>query len=645
MKTKAPEDLAEQGLRGGVGGIGGRLLASFLFLAALPVLGALIVFGARGSVQGPLDLATSRSVEFNEAAVAVSQDDQEIGALMSSGRLREMGIEAWQQAVFEKGEKLVFDARRLDRFMIENHPSGRREDGQYFDAKTLRVQELLIAIAQTESTLSAQRTALQERVAEVSSASDVVEAQLRAMKSLASTEANDQISIELTFAIKNLQVIANALIGQQSEKNIKIAEADYRSLIRDLAFGTSQLNDRGTVNDLSESLSRLYAAGANTNNIFSAATEISLSQLANSRFREELRVSLNELTTLLAQEERHNIELARSGLYSANAAFSRMGNTLILIGVFSLLFSGFIVYWYVYKNLLSRLGRLADATQRLSRGELSVPIERWGNDELTVIGSGLEVFRSNAEQLSENEHMLQSKTDDLELVNKELDKFAYVASHDLRAPLRAIENLAGFIREDIGDEIPTDSQKHLDLMSRRIKRLDALLTSLLEYSRVGRTELKVERVALHRLIDEIADILSTEGFDVRVVGETTAFYTYSTPLEQLIRNLIDNAQKHHDKTAGVITVKTELVGSMLHLIVSDDGPGIPKEFHERVFGMFQTLKPRDDTEGSGMGLAILQKLTDSFGGRIRVESDPEQKRGTTFFVEWPVFADENKSPR
>ena len=211
-----------------------------------------------------------------------------------------------------------------------------------------------------------------------------------------------------------------------------------------------------------------------------------------------------------------------------------------------------------------------------------------------------------------------------------------MASHDLQAPLRTIDSLAVFLQEDLGTDLPVKSARHLRLMRLRIQRLEELLRSLLEYSRVGRIECDPVLVDLTKLIQNCADLLGSDGFSVRIDDDLPLVRTHKAPLELIVRNLLDNAIKHHDRGQGEIAISGSVSDEMLTLSVQDDGPGIERRFHERVFGLFQTLRPRDSVEGSGMGLAILGKTIESAGGTIVVESNPPHRRGTCFTFTWPV---------
>jgi len=230
---------------------------------------------------------------------------------------------------------------------------------------------------------------------------------------------------------------------------------------------------------------------------------------------------------------------------------------------------------------------------------------------------------------------VRERTIELERSNRELDQFAYVASHDLKAPLRAIVNLAGWIAEDVGPALPAPSLEHLHKLRGRALRMERLLDDLLTYSRIGRQLGVIEPVRVDLLLQDTIDLLGLPtGFTVTVTDAMPVLLAPRTPLELVFRNLINNAIKHHHQPAqGIVRIAAQGLGDFIEFTISDNGPGIAPQYHERIFGMFQTLRPRDEVEGSGMGLAIVKKAVEYHGGLIRVES--AVGAGTTFRFTWP----------
>jgi len=217
--------------------------------------------------------------------------------------------------------------------------------------------------------------------------------------------------------------------------------------------------------------------------------------------------------------------------------------------------------------------------------------------------------------------------------NAELDQFAYVASHDLKAPLRAIANLSEWIEEDLGTDLPEENRHQLTLLRNRVHRMEALINGLLEYSRVGRRERQVGLVDVREMLTEIIDLLSPPaGFAIALPESVPHLKTHRSALNQVFSNLISNAIKHHDRDDGKIAITAIDHDTYIEFAVKDDGPGIEAQYHQKVFSIFQTLKARDELESTGIGLAIVKKIVESEGGTITLESTPGE--GTTFRFTW-----------
>jgi PAS domain S-box-containing protein len=219
--------------------------------------------------------------------------------------------------------------------------------------------------------------------------------------------------------------------------------------------------------------------------------------------------------------------------------------------------------------------------------------------------------------------------------NRDLEDFAYIASHDLKTPLGGIKSAALWLEEDLHD-LSDESRKLLGLMRSRINRMEKLLDDLLTYSRVGRTDTAASESKLTDIFASIIEVLNPPvHIQVRLEGELPVTVTASAQLEQILRNLINNAIKHHDKQNGEVVLSGKRVGDFVEFVVRDDGPGIPPQFHEKIFQLFQTLKRRDEVEGSGMGLALVKKLVEQQNSSIMVHSEGNGT-GTEFRFQWPT---------
>ncbi len=244
------------------------------------------------------------------------------------------------------------------------------------------------------------------------------------------------------------------------------------------------------------------------------------------------------------------------------------------------------------------------------------------------------VLQARADELAQINLILLQTTAELEKRNKELDQFAYVTSHDLKAPLRAIANLSEWIEEDLQSALTEDTQKQMDLLRGRVYRMEALINGLLQYSRVGRIKTEPETVVIAQLLAEIIDsIAPPQNFIIDVVGEMPTFVTERIPLQQVLSNLINNAVKHHNCSDGKVVIAVEEQEKFYEFTVADNGKGIAEQYHDKVFVIFQTLEARDKRENTGIGLAIVKRIVEEVGGTITLES--QVGKGTTFRFTWP----------
>ena len=224
---------------------------------------------------------------------------------------------------------------------------------------------------------------------------------------------------------------------------------------------------------------------------------------------------------------------------------------------------------------------------------------------------------------------------ELSQTNEELQQFTYIASHDLKAPLRGMDNIATWLEEDLGDVADEGAREKLRLLKNRVARMEELLKDILAYSRVGRERSQPDFVDCEDLLLEITEwVEPPSGFTIDFKSDFNEIYMPRTLLEHVLLNLISNAIKHHDRPNGVVRVSVVDRGDVCEFVVEDDGPGIPKQYQDKVFGLFQKLRPRDEVEGSGIGLAIVKKMVESVGGRIELHS-PVSERGTAFHVYLP----------
>ena len=248
---------------------------------------------------------------------------------------------------------------------------------------------------------------------------------------------------------------------------------------------------------------------------------------------------------------------------------------------------------------------------------------------------GVFTLRVDITDIRNLEFELRDMQENLLRSNKDLEQFAYVASHDLKAPLRAIQVIADWLQEDLADYTDGDVQENLGLLNKRAARLSNLLDDLLNYSRAGRQREAPTEIDLQELTEEVADLM---GHDNRHIVSWSGTHcqklqTDHAALHQVMRNLIGNAIKHHPGPDCQVRISAKSLDDLVEVTIADNGEGIAPEFTEKIFQMFQTLKPRDDVEGSGMGLAIVKRLVNHHGGDIWFET-PENGIGAAFKFTW-----------
>lgn len=232
------------------------------------------------------------------------------------------------------------------------------------------------------------------------------------------------------------------------------------------------------------------------------------------------------------------------------------------------------------------------------------------------------------------EQRIAKRTNEARRRAQELEQFAYVASHDLKAPLRGIANLAGWLQEDLKGKLTGATREQLDLLRDRVKRMNALIEGLLDYSRIGRTGPSLENVDVADLLVEIVDSLSPpKGFRIDIAPGMPTLQTERLHLYQVFANLISNSIKHHGGKRGHVWIKVSDNDDFYEFTVKDDGPGIAPEYHDRIFKMFQTLETRDYDTDTGIGLALVRKVVQEHGGSITLKS--KEGKGASFRFTWP----------
>ncbi|HWB91310.1 MAG TPA: ATP-binding protein [Puia sp.] len=276
---------------------------------------------------------------------------------------------------------------------------------------------------------------------------------------------------------------------------------------------------------------------------------------------------------------------------------------------------------FLVRKISRRIGSLVRLAERISRGDFGRVADD-KRDELTSLSVSLNAM---SERLSRTIGELEKK-------NAELNQFAYVVSHDLKAPVRGISNVVRWIEEDHAAEISPAIREYLDFIPERITRMEGLIDGLLEYARAGREAAVKETVDAGVLVGELGELIVPKEC-VLLTGNLPVMVTERLPLQQVLSNLISNAVKYGPVGATVIEVSAVDLGTHYEFTVQDNGPGIEPEYHEKIFGLFQTLRKKADKESTGIGLSIVKKIVEERGGTVRLVSSPGN--GAKFIFTWP----------
>jgi signal transduction histidine kinase len=281
----------------------------------------------------------------------------------------------------------------------------------------------------------------------------------------------------------------------------------------------------------------------------------------------------------------------------------------------------FTVYWMPeqmqYLLLMTRASSFADIEYRLAAEVRGRAIA-----EAEVAAQARIVSRVNEE---------------LAAANRDLQEFASVISHDLRAPLRGVRYAAKDAKDALETGNGAAALGYVEHALSQARRMNSMLTGLLEYAQAGRKSDALASVDTGALVAEIADSMRDGGeHEIIVEGEWPTIETLAEPLDIVLRNLIDNAVKHHDRNDGRIVVHAARSTDRLMISVADDGPGIDPQWHEAIFLPFKQVADSHEADGAGIGLAMVKKTIERFGGEIEVQSDPSVRRGATFRIGWPL---------
>ncbi|TKB25899.1 HAMP domain-containing protein [Desulfopila sp. IMCC35006] len=315
---------------------------------------------------------------------------------------------------------------------------------------------------------------------------------------------------------------------------------------------------------------------------------------------------------------------------------------MVLVGLVIIFFSIGFILWISLREIISPLTRLIKTAKRMETGDLSVRLpEDKGAVEFIILHQTLNSFVEKQQNAIDNfEKELALRTRKLEASNRELQQFSYIASHDLQEPLRKITAFGDRLVAHAGETLDEKSKDYLKRMQSAASRMKQLIEDLLNYSRVSTQPNPFEIVSFEKLIEETIAILehriAETGGQIEIEGKLPAVHGDRFQLQQLIQNLLANALKYHqpDLPPKIVISGRTPAGSLTEIKITDNGIGFNEKYLDRIFIPFQRLHTRDEYEGTGIGLAISQKIVQRHGGTITAKSRPGT--GSTFIITLPT---------
>lgn len=307
--------------------------------------------------------------------------------------------------------------------------------------------------------------------------------------------------------------------------------------------------------------------------------------------------------------------------HHSNMLLDSLSNTRTFSLIFLLLtiFAGLCSTFYIVIIITKRINSMVKLADNISKGKFTI-VRDTRKDELSALSASLNIMSG---KLQKNIHDLESK-------NEELKKFAYVVSHDLKAPIRGIHNVITWIEEDLSGELSPELKKYLQIIPQRTQRMEALINGLLDYARINR-KTPTELVDTNTLVREIVQSIVPRNFTIKIENLPEIF-TERLKLEQIFVNLISNAVKYSQPETGFIKISSKKIQDYYEFSVKDNGIGIAIEYHQKIFEIFQTLREKNEQESTGVGLAIVKKIIDEHQETIIVKS--EVGKGTEFIFTW-----------
>ncbi len=442
------------------------------------------------------------------------------------------------------------------------------------------------------------------------------------------------IQTRLNKLTNSIHLITESMSGEK----INILRKEYHHDMRIITRGLVKIRDSDMRVKLGKNVRNLVSAGQGANNIFDMQHHIVGLLGVIKRNNISNKILLFNLREYV-QGLQNKLELSlEDNLIKLDETTRHSTWTMLGIALFALVSTSLFIWLYIFNGVLRRIKSLSNVTRQMANNVWDTQIEPMQEKELNDLENALYLLKNRTIEMQAKDELLEKRAIELERSNADLEQFAYVASHDLKAPLRAIDNLAHWIEEDLREIMSSDVSENIQLMKQRIQRMECLLEDLLNYSVVDAQYGAVSKISTSVLVKEVFEFVAgNSNFSLIMHGDWIDIHTQVPLLELIFRNLFSNTINHHDKNVGKIIVDCKIVLDKLHISVMDDGPGIDEDYHQKIFEMFQKLSTQRNQNSTGMGLALIKKIVGIAGCEIRVISNPSRGRGTTFVFTWPIL--------
>lgn len=421
------------------------------------------------------------------------------------------------------------------------------------------------------------------------------------------------------------------------KKDAKYIKHLYLMKIREISRIIPDISHINLKREIASKIAFLLDQANNNNGVFYDIKRLEKIRHANRKIIFDYKKKYSELNKLLTQL----IENARYKMYNdmdnLNKQTNENINILYFVIIVSLLSSLSIIYFYVNPRIIFRLKKLSSNIQKIAYGNYQTEIDLSGNDEISDMSKSLDILKSGLIKKKKIEKERQELIESLIKSNDELERFAYVSSHDLQEPIRMMKSFSEILDNKYKDKLDERGLKYLNIIIDSAKRMQNIIGDLLDYSRLTHEVDHTEKVNLNNTLEyvliNLQEAIEQSQADI-TYDNLPVINTNSLRVTRVFQNLISNALKYQpENQKPVIHISCEEREKEWLFCVSDNGIGIKKEYIDQIFIIFKRLHNKNEYSGNGIGLGICNKIIENMGGKIWVES--EYGKGSQFLFTIP----------